>query len=198
MPIRPRQKKCNAEPRQKQKQHHPVIDPLVNPGSPPHRRQARAKADTTRTHHRMVTLAQSSSGGRSESPPQSETATVMLGRCFRSLALTQVILEPSELNSSSYASMFYVSSSFFVSAAVAGRLARSPHRYRNRICRTRSRPVNGASETVNASEEITRRTGLPLTRIALTAALPMTDVAIGGTAAGRRFRDRNTFGKDSA
>jgi hypothetical protein len=123
---------------------------------------------------------------------------VRLGRCFRSLALTQVILEPSDLNSSSYASMFYVSSSFFVSAAVAGRLARSPHRYRNRICRTRSRPVNGASETVNASEEITRRTGLPLTRIALTAALPMTDVAIGGTAAGHRFRDRNTFGKDSA
>src|SRR5882672_8769174 len=40
-----------------------------------------------------------------------------LGRCFRSLALTQVILEPSDLNSSSYASMFYVSSSFFVSAA---------------------------------------------------------------------------------
>jgi len=60
---------------------------------------------------------------------------------LRSLALTQVILEPSDLNSSSYASMFYVSSSFFVSAAVAGRLARSPHRYRNRICRTRSRPV---------------------------------------------------------
>jgi hypothetical protein len=31
----------------------------------------------------------------------------------------------------------------------------------------------------------------------LTATLPMTDVAIGGTAADRRFRDRNTFGKDS-
>jgi hypothetical protein len=94
-----------------------------------------------------------------------------LGRCFRSLALTQVILEPSDLNSSSYASMFYVSNSFFVrasvSAAVAGRLAQSPHRYRNRICRRRSRSVNGASETVKrASEEITRRTGLPLTRIA--------------------------------
>ena len=29
-------------------------------------------------HHRMVTLAQSSSGHRSASPPQSETATVML------------------------------------------------------------------------------------------------------------------------
>ena len=51
---------------------------MVDPGSPPHRRQARAKADTTRTHHRMVTLAQSSSGDRSESPPQNKTATVML------------------------------------------------------------------------------------------------------------------------
>jgi hypothetical protein len=66
--------------------------------------------------------------------------------------------------------MFYVSNSIFmgasVSAAVAGRLAQSPHRYRNRICRRRSRSVNGASETVNASEEITRRTDLPLTCIA--------------------------------
>ena len=124
---------------------------------------------------------------------------VRLGRCFRSLALTQVILEPSDFNSSSYASMFYVSSSFFVSAAVAGRLAQSPHRYRNRICRTRSKSVNGASETVNASEEITRRTRPAAhTHCTLTAALPMTDVAIEGTAADRRFRDRNTFGKDSA
>src|SRR5258705_7246352 len=88
-----------------------------------------------------------------------------LGRCFRSLALTQVILEPSDLNSSSYASMFYVSSSFFVSAAVAGRLARSPHRYRNRICRTRSRSVNGGAENVNAPEENTRPTRPPLPRI---------------------------------
>src|SRR5258708_23953899 len=79
MPIRSRQKKPNAEPRQKPNHSHAVVDPMVDPGSPPHRRQARAKADTTRTHHRMVTLAQSSSGGRSESPPQSETATVMLG-----------------------------------------------------------------------------------------------------------------------
>src|SRR6267142_5579225 len=78
MPIRSRQKKPNDEPRQKPNHSHAVFDPMVDPGSPPHRRQARAKADTTRTHHRMVTLAQSSSGGRSESPPQSETATVML------------------------------------------------------------------------------------------------------------------------
>src|SRR5437868_12203742 len=79
MPIRSRQKKPNAEPRQKPNHSHAVVDPMVDPGSPPHRRQARAKADTTRTRHRMVTLAQSSSGGRSASPPQSETATVMLG-----------------------------------------------------------------------------------------------------------------------
>src|SRR3979490_3257295 len=79
MPIRRRQKKPNADPRQKPNHNHAVVDPMVDPGSPPHRRQARAKADTTRTHHRMVTLAQSSSGGRSASPPQSKTATVMLG-----------------------------------------------------------------------------------------------------------------------
>src|SRR5438105_13006292 len=78
MPIRSRQKKPNDAPRQKPNHSHAVVDPMVDPGSPPQRRQARAKADTTRTHHRMVTLAQSSSGGRSESPPQSETATVML------------------------------------------------------------------------------------------------------------------------
>src|SRR5438034_7540050 len=78
MPIRRSQKKPNVEPRQKPNHSHAVVDPMVDPGSPPHRHQARAKADTTRTHHRMVTLAQSSSGGRSESPPQSKTATVML------------------------------------------------------------------------------------------------------------------------
>src|SRR5436190_10426302 len=86
MPIRSRQKKPNAEPRQKPNYNHAVVDPMVDPGSPPHRRQARAKADTTRTHHRMVTLAQSSSGDRSESPPQNKTATVMLGQgAFRVL-----------------------------------------------------------------------------------------------------------------
>jgi SRSO17 transposase len=53
----PPPKKTNAEPRQKPKHRHAVVDPMVDPGSPPHRHQARAKADTTRTHHRMVTLA---------------------------------------------------------------------------------------------------------------------------------------------
>src|SRR3981189_2062305 len=79
MPIRRRQKKPNADPREKPNHNPAVVDPMVDPGSPPHRRQARAKADTTRTHHRMVTLAQSSSGGRSASPPHSKTATAMLG-----------------------------------------------------------------------------------------------------------------------
>jgi hypothetical protein len=49
----PPPKKSNAEPRQTQKHRHAVIDPLVNPGSPPHRR---SKANPTRKHHRMVTL----------------------------------------------------------------------------------------------------------------------------------------------
>jgi hypothetical protein len=72
----PQPKKRNAEPRQKQN----VIDPMVNPGSSAHRHQARSKADPTRPHHRMVTLAQSPPGGRSACAPQSKRATVMLGR----------------------------------------------------------------------------------------------------------------------
>src|SRR6266481_9035065 len=78
MPIRRSQKKRNAEPRQKQNHRRLVIDPMVNPGSSAHRHQARSKADPTRPHHRMVTLAQSSPGDRSARAPQSKTATVML------------------------------------------------------------------------------------------------------------------------
>jgi hypothetical protein len=78
MPIRRSQKKRNAEPRQKQNHRRLVIDPMVNPGSSAHRHQARSKADPTRPHHRMVTLAQSSPGDRSACAPQSKTATVML------------------------------------------------------------------------------------------------------------------------
>src|SRR6202008_4120059 len=73
----PPKKKRNAEPRQNSKYRQSVIDPLVNPGSPPHRHQARPKADPTRTHHCMVTLAQSSPGRRSTCPLQN-TTTVML------------------------------------------------------------------------------------------------------------------------
>src|ERR1700746_557265 len=79
MPIRRSQKKRNAEPRPKQNQRRLVIDPMVNPGSSAHRHQARSKAHPTRTHHRMVTLAQRSPGDRSAYAPKSKTATVMLG-----------------------------------------------------------------------------------------------------------------------
>jgi hypothetical protein len=74
----PQSKKHNAEPRQKQNHRRLVIDPMVNPGNPPHRHQARSKAYPTRPHHRMVTLAQSSPSDRSASAPQSKTTTVML------------------------------------------------------------------------------------------------------------------------
>src|ERR1700686_1791723 len=78
MLIRRSQKKRNAEPRQKQNHRSVVIDPMVNPGSSAHRHQARSRADPTRTHHRMVTMAQSSPGDRSACAPQSKTTTVML------------------------------------------------------------------------------------------------------------------------
>src|ERR1700681_638968 len=78
MPIRRRQKKPNVEPQQKPKHSHAVVDPMVNPGSPAHRRQARSKADPARPHHRMVTLAQSSPSDRSARAFQSKKPTVML------------------------------------------------------------------------------------------------------------------------
>jgi hypothetical protein len=56
----PPPKTPTAEPRQRPKHSHAIFDPLVNPGSPPHRHQTRSEADPTRTYHRMVTLAQSS------------------------------------------------------------------------------------------------------------------------------------------
>src|SRR5271155_5583870 len=79
MLIRRSQKKRYAEPRQKQNHRSVVIDPMVNPGSSAHRHQARSRADPTRTHHRMITMAQSSPGDRSACAPQSKTTTVMLG-----------------------------------------------------------------------------------------------------------------------
>jgi hypothetical protein len=77
----PQPKKRNAEPRQKQNHRSVVIDPMVNPGSSAHRHQARPRADPTRTHHRMVTMAQSSPSDRSASASQSKTTTVMLAGC---------------------------------------------------------------------------------------------------------------------
>src|SRR5271154_765070 len=82
MLIRRSQKKRYAEPRQKQNHRSVVIDPMVNPGSSAHRHQARSRADPTRTHHRMVTMAQSSPGDRSACAPQSQTTTVMLSTAF--------------------------------------------------------------------------------------------------------------------
>ncbi|WP_247290026.1 MULTISPECIES: hypothetical protein, partial [unclassified Bradyrhizobium] len=76
--IRHRPKKRNGAPRQKPKHNHPTTDPLVNPGNPPHCYQTCAEADSTRTHHRMVLLAQSSPGCRSTRPLQIKKATVML------------------------------------------------------------------------------------------------------------------------
>ena len=50
-------KKTQRRNHGKHKSTAPPRRPLVNPGSPPHRHQTRSKADPTRTHHRMVTLA---------------------------------------------------------------------------------------------------------------------------------------------
>src|ERR1700676_5448629 len=86
MPIRRRQKKPNVEPQQKPKHSHAVVDPMVNPGSPAHRRQARSKADPARPHLRMVTLAQSSPSDRSARAFQSKKPTVMLRRPLPSSA----------------------------------------------------------------------------------------------------------------
>src|SRR6267378_2537170 len=68
----------NGAPRQKPKHNHPTTDPLVNPGNPPHCYQTCSKADSTRTYHRVVFLAQSSPGCRSTRPLQIKKATVML------------------------------------------------------------------------------------------------------------------------
>ena len=59
-----------------------VPDPLVDPGNPPHRHQARTTAHPTRAHHRMVTLATRPPSRSAPRPPQKENATVMLA--FRS------------------------------------------------------------------------------------------------------------------
>src|SRR6266404_5924060 len=93
MLIRRSQKKRNAEPAQKQNHRRLVIDPMVNPGSSAHRHQARPKADPTRPHHRMVTLAQSSPGDRPALAHQSKTTTVMVGRPPIDEALADVVMD---------------------------------------------------------------------------------------------------------
>src|SRR6476659_4254158 len=76
---------------QHSKKHHRagipniVPDPLVDPGNPSHRYQARSTAHLDRPCSRMVVLAASSPGRRTPRSPQTENATVMLGQ--RSLFL---------------------------------------------------------------------------------------------------------------
>src|SRR6185369_1537579 len=55
-----------------------VPDPLVDPGNPSHRYQARSTAHLDRPCSRMVALAASSPGRRSPRSPQTKNATVML------------------------------------------------------------------------------------------------------------------------
>src|ERR1700686_4054212 len=74
----PPPKKTKRRPPAKPKHNHPTTDPLVNPGNPPHCYQTCSKADSTRAHHRMVFLAQSSPGCRSTRPLQIKKTTVML------------------------------------------------------------------------------------------------------------------------
>jgi hypothetical protein len=86
-------KKRNTEPRQKQNPRRRVIDPMVNPGNSARRHQACSKADPTRPHHRMVTLAQNSPSDCSVLAPQSKTTTVMLGRARASRRKLATILK---------------------------------------------------------------------------------------------------------
>ena len=71
---------------QRSKKHHHagapniVPDPLVNPGNPSHRHQARSAAHLDRPCSRMVALAACSPGRRSPRSPQTKNATVMLSR----------------------------------------------------------------------------------------------------------------------
>src|SRR6516165_2963389 len=60
-------------------------DPLVDPGNPPHRHQARPPARSARPHHRMVVVAACPPGPSSSCPsqaciPHKKNATVMLSR----------------------------------------------------------------------------------------------------------------------
>src|SRR4029077_15328984 len=69
---------------QHSKKHHRagtpnvVPDPLVDPGNPSHRYQARSTAHLERPCSRMVALATSSPGRRSPRSPPTKNATVML------------------------------------------------------------------------------------------------------------------------
>jgi len=63
--------RANAGPPKKPCASGPNIpDPLVNPGNPPHRHEARSKAHPTRRRHRMVSLASRPSSRRTPRSPQ--------------------------------------------------------------------------------------------------------------------------------
>src|SRR5215468_6805538 len=75
---------------QHSKKHHAgapniVPDPLVDPGNPPRRYQARSTAHPDRPRSRMVALAASSPGRCSPRSPQTNNATVMLAAVLASL-----------------------------------------------------------------------------------------------------------------
>src|ERR1700746_663631 len=55
-----------------------VLDPLVDPGNPPHRHEACPAADPARSCPRMVVVAQGPSGQRARGSSQAKIATVML------------------------------------------------------------------------------------------------------------------------
>ena len=55
-----------------------IPDPLVDPGNPPHRHQARTTAHPARQRHRMVALAARPPSRSAARTPQKESATVML------------------------------------------------------------------------------------------------------------------------
>src|SRR4029077_8719994 len=82
---------------QHSKKHHRagtpnvVPDPLVDPGNPSHRYQARSTAHLERPCSRMVALATSSPGRRSPRSPQTKNATVMLGAWRKSYSDGDII-----------------------------------------------------------------------------------------------------------
>src|ERR1700740_2652092 len=62
-----------------------ILDPLVDPGNPPHRHEACPAADPARPYPRMVVLAQGPSGQRARGSSQAKIATVMLALLGRAL-----------------------------------------------------------------------------------------------------------------
>src|SRR5262249_45554511 len=84
---------------QHSKKHHAgapniVPDPLVDPGNPPRRYQARSTAHPDRPRSRMVALAASSPGRCSPRSPQTNNATVMLGQQSLQLPAARMKIPP--------------------------------------------------------------------------------------------------------